>query len=127
VPLSPRSLFWLGQVRRAILDPGFRASGQGLEALPVPLVQALEILDDGDFQAARAALGVGRDLGPAPARARVLRRDLLCTLRARYPEALAAFRAAREPLQPDATPFFMVNVVAGPCANLPFEDLEAGS
>lgn len=116
------ALLVLGQVNRAIRDADFRRSGLRADALPAPVAEALRILDDGDFRAVSAALHPPGARRPAPAEARVARRDLLRGLRTRYPSAMTAIRAARAPASIVTAPYFFIHMVTGACQDLTFEE-----
>lgn len=128
VPLSPTSLLRLSQVRQVLQDPARRPPRPSLPALPSPVAEALRILDDGAFRAASAALHpAGGGKRPDPAEARTLRRALLGTLRARYPEALAAIRAGKARPSGGASPIFLVNVIAGVGSGPALDDADSAS
>jgi len=129
LPLSPSASRTLRQVRQAIGDPGARSSTLARGGLSTPVRQALQVLDDPDFQSASAGIRAldARALAPGAPRswaARLRRRGVLEILGRRYPQAFSRLRKDSGRSNPTiTTPFFFVNVVAGPAAGRALEDL----
>jgi len=118
------------QVWGALANPGVRASVLKEGALPAPLARTLGVLDDRDFQAASDAIGhlqaepALRARKPS-AEVRLRRRGLFLKLRDRYPEAVAAFLAARGRSRLDTiTTYFLVWQIVGPVFEANFDGLE---
>jgi hypothetical protein len=124
VPLSARSLLHLIQVQGMLGNAGGRASCPPPVPLTAALAGALQILADGEFREASAALHPRGGTRPGPAEARTLRRNLFAGLRTRYPEAMALLRTRKAPAAESASPIFMVNLITGPTPGLAIDALD---